>query len=326
MRQKRGQGGFVRVGDTPELKKLQKKFRPPSRAQLELVEAALAIQAEPDAAERAYIARQLILCTLPHSDPGDVSQWTRRTGNGILGVVPGRDFEHDLSVGCPYGSIPRLLLFWAITEAVQTKSRRLVLGRSLNDFIRAVGLSPHTGGGKRSDSKRLKEQMRRLFRCQISFQTTGNDPSGAPGEAWRDMAVAPEGELWWHPHPDQTALWESWIELGEKFFRAVMASPVPVDMRALRALKRSPLALDLYALISYRAFVIVQKNLPRQFISWEQLRRQFGADYQNVKDFKKEARSALRKIASMYPGLTITTAKGGFAVHATRLAVPQKTV
>ena len=139
------------------------------------------------------------------------------------------------------------------------------------------------------------------------------------------MAVAPEGELWWHPHPDQTALWESWIELGERFFSAVMASPVPVDMRALRALKRSPLALDLYALISYRAFVIVQKNLPRQFISWEQLRRQFGADYQNVKDFKKEARSALRKIASMYPGLTITTAKGGFAIHATRLAVPQKT-
>jgi hypothetical protein len=32
-------------------------------------------------------------------------------------------------------------------------------------------------------------------------------------------------------------------------------------MRALRAIKRSPLALDLYALISYRAFVIVQKKL-----------------------------------------------------------------
>ena len=186
--EKRGEGGLVQAGEIPLLKTLAKKFRPPSRAQLELVDAALAIQAKPDAAERAYIARQLILCTLPHSDPGDVSQWTRRTGNGILGIVPGRDFERDQSIGCPYGSIPRLLLFWAITEAVRTKTRRLALGHSLNDFIRAVGLSPHTGGGKRSDSKRLKEQMRRLFRCQITFQTTGNDPSGAPGEAWRDMA------------------------------------------------------------------------------------------------------------------------------------------
>jgi hypothetical protein len=139
------------------------------------------------------------------------------------------------------------------------------------------------------------------------------------------MAVAPEGELWWHPHPDQSALWESWIQLGEKFFSAVIASPVPVDMRALRALKRSPLALDLYALISYRAFVIVQKNLPPQFISWEQLRSQLGTDYGDLKDFKKEANAALRKIATVYPGLIITKAKGGFAIHASRLAIPQKT-
>jgi len=77
--------------------------------------------------------------------------------------------------------------------------------------------------------------MRRLFRCHISFQATGTDPSGAPGEAWRDMAVAPEGEIVVASYPDQAALWESWIQLGEKFYSAVIASPVPVDMRALRA-------------------------------------------------------------------------------------------
>jgi Plasmid encoded RepA protein len=325
MSQKRGQDGFVRVGEIPLLKTLQKKIKPPTPAQLELVEAGLAIQAEPDAAERAFIARQLVLCTLPHSNPGNsVPRWLRRTGNSSLVIQPGWDSDKDESIGYPYGSIPRLLLFWVITEAVQTKNRRLILGRSLNEFVRAVGLNPDTGGGKRSDSKRLKDQMRRLFRCHISFQAAETDQQGAHGERWRDMAVAPDGELWWHTHPDQTALWESWIELGEKFFNAVIASPVPVDMRALRALKRSPLALDLYALISYRAFVIVQKNLPSQFISWEQLRRQFGTDYSDVKDFKRYTTPALRKIAMMYPGLTITKAKGGFTIHATRLAVPQK--
>ena len=323
---KRGEEGLVQAGEIPLAKTLVKKFKPPTRAQIELVDAALAIHSEPDAAERAFIARQLVLCTLPHRDPGDSSpRWIRRTGNSALLIQPGWDGDKDQSIGYPYGTIPRLLLFWAITEAVRTKSRRLVLGRSLNEFVRAVGLNPNTGGGKRSDSKRLKDQMRRLFRCHISFQATGTDPSGAPGEAWRDMAVAPEGELWWHPHPDQTALWESWIQLGEKFYCAVIASPVPVDMRALRALKRSPLALDLYALISYRAFVIVQKNLPPQFISWEQLRSQLGTDYGDLKDFKKEANATLRKIATVYPGLIITKAKGGFAIHASRLAVPQKT-
>jgi hypothetical protein len=139
------------------------------------------------------------------------------------------------------------------------------------------------------------------------------------------MAVAPEGELWWHPHPDQTALWESWIELGEKFFQAVLASPVPIDMRALRALKRSPMALDLYAWVCFRAFAIVQKNQPAKFISWRLLMQQLGADYGTANDFQKKAGPALRKIAALYPGLTIGRTKGGFTIHATRLAVPQKT-
>jgi len=331
MSSKHGEGGLVKAGEIPTIKTLEKriktlskKFAPPTRAQIDLVDAALAIQAEPDAAERAFMARQLVICTLPHSDPGNVPQWTRRTGNGILGLVPGRDLERNEAIGLPYGSIPRLLLFWIITEAIRTKKRRLTLGRSFNDFLRAVGFSPNTGGGKRSDSKRLKDQMRRLFQCKISFQATGKDPSGAEGEAWRGMEIAPDGELWWHPHPEQLAMWESWILLGEKFFTAAIASPVPVDMRALRALKRSPLALDLYALICYRAFVIVQKRLPPQFLSWEQLRRQLGTDYSTAKNFKPKVQAALRKIASVYPGLKIAKAKGGFTIHATRLAVPQK--
>jgi hypothetical protein len=138
------------------------------------------------------------------------------------------------------------------------------------------------------------------------------------------MEVAPEGELWWHPHPEQTALWESWIELGEKFFQAVIASPVPIDMRALRALKRSPLALDLYAWASYRAFAIVQKNQPPTFVSWQSLMQQLGADYSNVDEFARKAKTALRKIAALYPGLNVGATKGGFTIHATRLAVPQK--
>ncbi len=128
---KRGEGGLVQAGEIPLVKTLAKKYKAPSRAQLELVDAALAIQSEPDAAERAFIARQLVLCTLPHSDPGDnAPRWLRRTGNSSLVIQPGWDGDKDQSIGYPYGTIPRLLLFWAITEAVRTKSRRLILGRS----------------------------------------------------------------------------------------------------------------------------------------------------------------------------------------------------
>jgi Plasmid encoded RepA protein len=219
---KRGAGGLVQAGEIPALKTLARKFAPPTRAQIELVEVAGTIREQPDAAERAFMARQLVQCTLPHSNPGNVPLWKRSSGNTTLAIQPGIDIDTEKSIGYPYGTIPRLLLFWMVTEAVQTKTRRLVLGRSLAEFMRAVGLDP-SRGGKRSDQKRLKDQMRRLFKCHISFQAE-MDANGAHGERWRNMEVAPDGELWWHPHPDQTAFWESWIELGEKFYEAILAS------------------------------------------------------------------------------------------------------
>ena len=62
--------------------------------------------------------------------------------------------------------------------------------------------------------------------------------------------------------PKLQKIWESWIELGEKFYEAVTLSSVPVDLRALRALKRSPLALDLYAWLTYTAFVATKARRP----------------------------------------------------------------
>ncbi len=280
-----------------------------------LLDAATVIRLEPDDVERAYMARQLVQCTLPHRNPGnDKPAWTRQSGNLTLVIQPGWDGKKEAPVGFPYGSIPRLLLFWVITEAVQTKNRRLLLGRSLSEFMRELGLIPSSAGaGKRSDAKRLREQMRRLFAARISFQQSV-ERNGAHGERWMNMDVAPKGELWWDvKKPEQATLWESWIELGEDFFKAVTAAPVPVDMRALRALKQSPLALDLYAWATYRAFVVSRKGAP-QFVPWRGLMQQIGCDYSDVKDFKKKAGIALRKVKAVYPGLKIKNKPGGFDI------------
>ena len=326
---------------------VQKLARPISNAQQKLLDAAVTIHEnpDPDSADLAFMARQLIQCTLPHSDPCisferipgtrkrkrvevNVPAWQREDGNAALILQPGWDKTLKKSIGYPYGAIPRLLLFWIVAEAVRTQKPRLTLGRNLAKFMRSVGLDPN-GGGKRSDYKRLKDQMRRLFRCHITFDGT-LEADGAHGDRWKDMPVAEEGELWWHPHPDQDALWESWIELGPKFFDAVRAYPVPLDTRALRGLKQSPLALDLYAWVCHRAFVIMQRNqIVRQYqkpkiIKWQWLKDQFGADYSTVNNFQKKAIHALRKIETVYPGLSIGKAAGGFTIHVTRLAVPQK--
>jgi hypothetical protein len=154
---------------------------------------------------------------------------------------------------------------------VRTRCRTIELGSSLSDFMFQLGLNPATGRGPRGDARRLREQMQRLFRAMISFDRTTMQEARA-GNTWLDMQVAPVGEFWWSRRdPSQAALWGSWIELGEKFFEAIVSAPVPLDMRALKALKRSPLALDLYAWLTYEAFR-AHKSGKGRFVAWRRHR------------------------------------------------------
>jgi hypothetical protein len=120
-----------------------------------LLDATVEIRQNPDAVERSYMARQLVQCTLPHSDPGNTPIWTRTNGKLTLAIRPNFDTKTKKAL-YPYGTIPRLLLFWLVTEATQKKSRKIELGNSLDAFMRAIGLNPRTGGGKRGDAARLQ--------------------------------------------------------------------------------------------------------------------------------------------------------------------------
>ena len=80
-----------------------------------------------------FMARMMALCSLPRSNPGNRKEYKRVNGPYTLYMTAGG--------GCklPFGNFPRLILAWVCTEAVQTQSRELVLGRSLAEFMRALG-------------------------------------------------------------------------------------------------------------------------------------------------------------------------------------------
>lgn len=279
-----------------------------SPQKMKLLSIAGDIRLDPDKTESAFMARQLVQATLPHKNPGDLPAWSRKNGDLTLTIRPGWDEKNNQSIGYPYGTIPRLLLFWITTEAIRTKSPRIELGNSLAQFMETLGLQPK-GTGKRSDFKRLREQMIRLSRATISFSQ-----SSAKGYSWLDMQVAPKGMIWWsEKQPDQQTLWQNWIQLGDDFFNAITSSPVPVDMRILKALKRSPLALDLYAWATYTAYQTQQTEQSRS-VSWELLHEQFGAEYKTLKEFSRKAWKALRKIQAVYPNLSIERVHGGIIV------------
>lgn len=89
------------------------KYKPLTRAQSKLIDASVTIFSEQATKkDAAFLARELVQATLPHKNPGDVPLWKRTNGNLTLAIQPGMNIKTGKSYGYPYGSIPRLLLFW----------------------------------------------------------------------------------------------------------------------------------------------------------------------------------------------------------------------
>ena len=97
-----------------------------------------ASEAEPDI---GFMARLLALCSLPRTNPGDRKEYVRRNGPYTLIMSAG---GHPARL--PYGILPRLLLAWVCSEAVRAQRRQLILGRSLYEFMRKLGMESHSGG------------------------------------------------------------------------------------------------------------------------------------------------------------------------------------
>jgi hypothetical protein len=108
----------------------------------------------------------MVQATMPHSAPKEtffVRQFVRQNGHYRLSLVGHPD------IGLPYGPIPRLLMSWLTGEALKTGNRELVLGNSLSDFMRQIGLiETRPRGGIRGTIIALRKQMRRLFSSTVS--------------------------------------------------------------------------------------------------------------------------------------------------------------
>ena len=251
----------------------------------------------------------MALCSLPRSNPGNRHQYKRVNGPFKLIMIAGGDNK------LPFGTNPRLILAWLCTEAVRTGSRDIVLGRSLSEFMRKLGISSTDGRGQ----ARLRNQMDRLFNCSVSMIYEDEH-----GKQFVNSHIANRGEFWWNKRkPDQAALWESKIELSEDFFNEIIRHPVPLDMNTLKALKRSPLGLDLYLWLTYRIFAL---TTPQQ-LTWKQVYRQFGAhpakasNKFTVHAFRYKVLRELKKIKLSWPGLNYTTPPGVLILHPSTPAI-----
>ena len=271
-------------------------------------------EADPDL---GFMARLMALCSLPRTNPGRRKEYVRRNGPYTLGIVAG------VGNKLPYGNLPRLLLAWVCTEAVRTQRRELILGRSLSEFMRRLGIYS-TSGGTWGIRTRLRNQMDRLFNAHV--QLIHEDEHG---KQFVSSTIADQGEFWWDPkRPNEPVLWDSKIELGEKLFQEIIQHPVPLDMNILKAIKRSSLGLDLYIWLTYRTFTLKKPVKLR----WRDLYRQFGVNPEQagnrrtVDAFRTDCLRELKKIEAAWEGLNYGLSRGALIVAPSRPAIPPETM
>jgi len=152
----------------------------------DLIDAHLAIEQEDakTAGSIGFMTRSLAIATLPHKRyEGRVFE--RKNGDFNLTMMTAHP------EGLPFGIVPRMLLTWVCTEAVQTGDRVLNLGSSLAGYLAQLGM--HSSGGKRGDITRLKHAMTTLFSSVISCHY-----DGAEKWALSNVLLADRVE-WWQP-------------------------------------------------------------------------------------------------------------------------------
>lgn len=195
----------------------------------------------------------------------------------------------------PYGVKPRLALVHLCTEAVRNESPRVELGASVRDFLLCLGLD--TSG---AEYRRFISQMNALASCRMTLRI---------GATTIDARPIKRFDAWLDRDGRRRVLWPAEVELSMEFYESLVRHAVPLDPRALGALRNSALAIDVYVWLAHRLWRISSAN--GTTVSWSNLRSQFGHEYQTAKDFKKAFLKALRTALAVYPRATISLVAGG---------------
>ena len=281
------------------------------------IKAAIEIQATParDAGAIGYTTPLMALVSLPHSDP-KTRRYERRNGNLRMIISDPRE------VGIPYGVIPRLLLVRLITEAAWTKRKTLKLGDSLYQFLKKLDIT-HSGGSLGSTT-RVRDQMNRLFSSVFTFEYV--DRQGRFLNVL-NAPVAHKFKLWLNKGSNQGDPWNSEITFTDEFHKEIIEHKFPIDMRVLKALKQSPMAIDIYLWLTYHNGKDKRKVKKPVCISIEQLQQQFGARYaptpRGRKDFKQAFKRVLRWVKTVYPDANIELIRGRIILLPGEPSVPK---
>lgn len=242
---------------------------------------------------------------LPHKRPKDnAAIWKLETESMTLLVEPGVKVQQGspIHVGVPFGAIARLVLIYLQSEALRTSSRDVELGGSLRGFLGRLEISV---GGK--TTRLVREQAERISRCRLTFHATRYGRSLLVNQNIVDVAMFTEPEN----QEGQGNLFVETARLGETFFEHLRQHAVPLDEAAIRHIRNSSMALDIYCWLAYRLHALTSDKP----ITWAALAGQFGAGIKLRKHFKPAFTESLALAMAVYRDARVDVTETGLVLR-----------
>lgn len=265
-----------------------------SPLQRRLIETAADIRdGEPD--EIAYQHSILCQTSLPAAKPPEAMlRWEKRQGRATLLVQAGEALDpktgHFTQLALPYGPKARLLLMHLNGEAVRRQSPVIPVEDSMTAFFRRLM-------GKTQDGRQL-----RMLKTQLSALAAATFRMGITNgeQALQvDTKVVGAFNLWLNKDESQRVLWPSELRLSLDYYDSLTRFAVPLDERAISALRDSAVALDVYCWLAQRLHRIPEGK--PQVVPWAALHEQFGQGYAQIRQFRAFFLRQLAEVAEVYP-------------------------
>jgi len=272
----------------------------------------------------AFLHSALCAMSLPTKRPKDETlPIVREDGKYALAINP-RPVLQNIdgkpvmrSLGVPYGAYPRVALIYLLSQAVMKRSRDVYLGRNFTEWMRRLGYQT-VSYGPRGTANLMREQVDRLLACEWQIRWDGTEADDS-AFAVRDVKISNEyaGSL------NKNGSFAREIRMSEVFYTHLIEHAVPLNEVAIRELKGTPTALDLYTYLAYR--------LPRigsskgQIISWDQLAKHLGNDADS-KRFRQTVRETMQLVSAVYPNANVDLTGRKVVLHPSPAPMERKLV
>lgn len=275
----------------------------PSTADIRLIEASTAIGLDEPAGDDLLFHHSILSqIGLPRSRV-DGREFQRSFGAAWLNLQAGwLDEGHGpVLQPVPYGAMPRLALIWISTLALRRGTREIDIGRSAAEFLTLLGMD-RQGHWYRT----LRRQMHALAACRLQMGFRGRTLNSGTVEQF---------DAWLPRECGEASRWPGVLVLTEGFYAELLNHGMPLDGRALTALKGSALAIDIYTWLAYRLHRIEGGPVA---IPWPTLMQQFAHEHGGVHalgSFRKSFLHGLHKVQMVYPKAKVEPFRGGLILQ-----------